>query len=415
MTTTNTHDMDDRIIKIDEDGHSSIHLTRDPKGQITIAIRDVPLPTTTSDLADSAPTFDAASQVLGSDHDGRGRVTDDGTYVFNWGGAWLSSYTDGSNTVSFTYDALGNRISRTEGGVTRDYVLNYALGLDARISVVREGGADLRYYIHTPDGSLLYSIEVSDNSRRDYHYDEMGNTLFLTDSGGDEIASYAHSPYGVPLGSTGDVDNPFTWQGQEGVIHEGDGRYYDGRDGRHYDSDSGRFISRDPVMPIDPNSNPYQYPLIVFNPQFSVGSETGELVFDPPFSGVVEPVFRDLFGPPFSSGSETGEVFTCSGSGTIGLGFDPQLLGRCLKTPNVWASIAKALEFTCSGSGTIGLGLDPLGESVLKDIFADRAAAKRESYRRYVQPLDFVWDFDESVDFDALGDLLLELVDLDCR
>ena len=239
----------------------SIDLTLDPKGQITGAIRDVPLPATAAGLPGSAHTFDAASQVSGFTYDGLGRLTDDGAHGFSWDlASRLSSVTNGSNTVSFTYDALGNRISRTEGGVTRDYVVNYALGL-ASISVVGEGGADLRYYIHTPGGSLLYSIEASDNSRRFYHYDEMGNTLFLTDSGGTVIASYAYSPYGVLLGSTGGVENSYRWQGRLGIMQEGDSGLYYIR-ARYYDSASGRFISRDPVRAIGPKRiNPYQYAL----------------------------------------------------------------------------------------------------------------------------------------------------------
>jgi len=136
--------------------------------------------------------------------------------------------------------------------------------------VEREGGNDQLYYVYTPNGSLLYSVEAADNSRRDYHYDEMGNTLFLTDSAGAVIASYAYSPYGKLLGSTGSVDNPFTWQGQFGVMKEGDSGLYYMR-ARYYDSVSARFISRDPVKSIGPRSiNPYQYaagnPMINIDP-----------------------------------------------------------------------------------------------------------------------------------------------------
>jgi hypothetical protein len=67
--------------------------------------------------------------------------------------------------------------------------------------VEREGASDLRYYIYTPGGKLLYSLEAADNSRHDYFFDENGNTLFITDTTGTVIASYAYSPFGRILAS----------------------------------------------------------------------------------------------------------------------------------------------------------------------------------------------------------------------
>ncbi|UCG58418.1 MAG: hypothetical protein JSU70_02715, partial [Phycisphaerales bacterium] len=205
-------------------------------------------------------SYDAACQVSTSTYDGMGHLTDDGTRTYTWDlASRMTSYTEDAETVTLTYDAMGQRLSRTEGGATRSYVWNYALGLSS-VSVVTEGGDDLRYYVHTPGGGLLYSIEEADNSRQDYHFDEMGNTLFLTDSAGTVIGSYAYSPYGEMLSSAGGLDNPFTWQGEYGVMDEGNGLYY--VRARYYDANTGRFISRDPIKAIDPREiNPYQYAL----------------------------------------------------------------------------------------------------------------------------------------------------------
>jgi len=107
---------------------------------------------------------------------------------------------------------------------------------------------------------LLYSIEAADNSRRDYHFDEMGNTLFVSDATTSIVASYAYTPYGKLLSNTGSIDNTVMWQGESGVLHEGNGIYY--LRTRYYDSATGRFISRDPVKSISPREvNPYQYAL----------------------------------------------------------------------------------------------------------------------------------------------------------
>jgi len=257
VATHYSYDTEDRITGITEGSISSTALTRDGIGKITGAIRNVPLePTPTASTQDLS--YDPASQVSTYTYDGMGRLTNDNTRTYTWDlASRMTSYTEDANTVTFTYDALGFRLSRTKGGTTRSYVWNYALSLPS-VSVAREGGDDLRYYIYTPGCRLLYSIEAADNSRRDYHFDETGNTLFLTDSVGAVMGSHAHSPYGEILSSTGGLDNPFTWQGQFGIMDEGNGLYYVRV--RYYDSNTSRFISRDPVESIRPESiTPYQY------------------------------------------------------------------------------------------------------------------------------------------------------------
>ena len=260
VTTTNTWDKDSRLLGIAEGTISSISLTRDPNGQITSAIRNVPLTPSARGFSSSENSFDAAAQIAGYSYDGLGRLTGANTSSFTWDlASRLKSYTAGGSSVSNTYDALDRRLSRTNGGVARSYVWNEALGI-VSISVERQGGADLRYYIHTPGGALLYSMDAATNSRRFYHYDEMGNTIAVTDDSGTVIGSYAYTPYGILTASTGALDNPFTWQGQYGVMDEGDSLYY--IRARYYDSGTGRFISRDSVRQTGPKSvNPYQYAL----------------------------------------------------------------------------------------------------------------------------------------------------------
>ena len=261
VNTTYTYDNDSRLTGLTEGAVSSIVLARDAKGQITSATRIVPETLSLTQAATKNQTFDAASQVDASSYDALGRLTDDGTRSYVWDlASRLTSYTESGNTIEFTYDALGNRLSRTESGVTRVFVWNEALGLTS-VSIEKVGGVDLRYYIHTPGGLLLYRLEAGDNTRRDYHFDEMGNTLFLSDVGGAVMAGYAYSPYGELISRSGVIENAHTWQGQLGVAHEGTSGLYYIR-ARYYDSSTGRFISRDPLKSISPREvNPYQYAL----------------------------------------------------------------------------------------------------------------------------------------------------------
>jgi len=262
ITTTYAYDEDGRLTGIAEGTLSSITLIRDGKGQITQATRDVPL--------DAEPmlrqgtqnyAYDDACQMVGSNYDAMGRLLSDGTHTCGWDlASRMTSMTTAKGEFLYTYDALGKRLARSEGGVTRNYEWNYLLGLP---SVSLEKGDSpfpvIRYYVHTPGGALLYCIEADTNARRFYHYDEMGNTLFLTDDAGVVVAAYAYDPYGIPLDSTGDVENPFTWQGRFGVMQEGDTHFYYNR-ARYYDSRMGRFLSREPLVRRGPQSvNPYQY------------------------------------------------------------------------------------------------------------------------------------------------------------
>jgi RHS repeat-associated protein len=147
--------------------------------------------------------------------------------------------------------------SSTATGAAQSLVYNYLLHLPA-LSIVRTGSTDLRYYIYFPNGTLLYSIEAADNTRHFYHFDEMGNTVLLSGDSGAMTDSYAVTPYGESADHFGTTDNPFTWQGQYGVMQEGAGLYYVRR--RHYDASATRFLSRDPLPSYDPRSaEPYAY------------------------------------------------------------------------------------------------------------------------------------------------------------
>lgn len=259
VDTFNTWDADSRLVGISEGAISNLSLTRDGNGQITTVARNIPLEPVHANSTDIY-SFDSASQVSTYTYDRMGRLTNDGTYTYIWDlASRLIGYTGNGTAVTCSYDALGRRTSRSASAASHQYVWNDALGIFS-ISVEIRAGSDFRYFIHTPGGNLLYSIEAATNARSFYHYDEMGNTIFVTDDSGTVIGSYAYSPYGELAASTGSLDNPFTWQGKFGVMDESNGLYY--KRARYYDGATGRFISRDPVESIHPQEvNPYQYAL----------------------------------------------------------------------------------------------------------------------------------------------------------
>lgn len=262
ITTSYTYDDQDQLLHIQEGSLAELTAVRDAGGQLLEVTRTAPLradPAAHADTLATTLSFDAASQVEQYTYDALGRRTADEARTYTWNlASMLTGYTEDGTTVHFSYDALGHRLTRETDGTTRAYVWNYALALPA-VSVVREDEQDLRYYVHLPGGQLLYSIEAADGARRFYHYDEAGNTLLLTDDAGAVLGSYAYTPYGRLLASTGDLDNPFTFHGQYGGMQEGTGGLYYMR-ARYYDAVSRQFISRDPAPPQHPRGmNPYQF------------------------------------------------------------------------------------------------------------------------------------------------------------
>lgn len=278
VNTTNTYDNDSRLTGIAEGTLSSISLSLDAAGQIVAANRDVPLQASAANLENIVSAYDTASQIDAFTYDAMGRLLNDGNRTLTFDlASRLKSIQEGGTTAQYTYDDLGLMTSRTLGGETRNYVWNHVLGRTS-ISIERNGSADLRYYVYTPAGQLLYGVDATGDARFFYHFDEMGNTIFITDESGAIEASYAYTPYGRLISKSGDLDNSFTWQGAFGVCDEGDDLYY--MRARFYDASIGSFLSRDPVKSIDPREiSPYQYalgnPLRYVDPEGRQGENLG--------------------------------------------------------------------------------------------------------------------------------------------
>ncbi len=89
----------------------------------------------------------------------------------------------------------------------------------------------------------------------------LGAVGYLTDDSGAVTDTYGISSYGdvITAGASNKTVNPFTWQGQWGVMQEpGTSLFY--LRFRYYDSAFARFLSRDPLFSPAPREiNSYQY------------------------------------------------------------------------------------------------------------------------------------------------------------
>ncbi|MEP7353968.1 MAG: SBBP repeat-containing protein [Acidobacteriota bacterium] len=265
VRTTQAYDANGRVNRIVSGGLANITLTRDVLGQITSAERNLPT-TPALTVGSTTSSYDAASQLAGATYDKMGRATSQNGRTYTWNlASQLTGFTANGQSTMLTYDGLAELASSTTGGVTRNYVFNHLLHYPG-LSIIRQGGSDLRYYVYLPDGQLLYSVEAS-GARHFYHFDEMGNTTFLTGDDGKVTDTYAITPFGDVADHTGSTDNPFTYQGQVGILQEAPGLYF--MRSRHYDATTARFLSRDPLVGGDPVSGtPYVY--AENNPMFNI-------------------------------------------------------------------------------------------------------------------------------------------------
>ncbi|MFH1146227.1 MAG: RHS repeat-associated core domain-containing protein [Pseudomonadota bacterium] len=186
--------------------------------------------------------------------DANGNLVSDGvnTYSYDYDNRLVQVGTLG-DTISFAYDALGRRISKTSLAGTTRYIYDgyqsvvetdasgtvkaayvYGTGIDEALTVTRNGGT---YY---------------------YHYDGLGSVVGLTDSTGAIVEQYQYDVYGQPAIYDGAgnaipqsaIGNSYMFTGRE--FDKETGIYY--YRARYYSPQLGRFLQRDPLTwaPDDP-------------------------------------------------------------------------------------------------------------------------------------------------------------------
>jgi RHS repeat-associated protein len=160
---------------------------------------------------------------------------------------------DGNEDVSFTYDALGRRLSKNDGAMVTLYICDGQRVIEEYAST-GSGFTLQRSYTHgTYYDDVLAKIEDNAGSptRAYYHQDRQFNVRGMTDSAGTIVELYAYSPYGkqVILDAQGAVRAATNHDNYYGFT----GRYLDAETGlwyfraRYFDTDLGRFTGRDPL------------------------------------------------------------------------------------------------------------------------------------------------------------------------
>ena len=205
-------------------------------GQITTyayAIGDR-LTSTTGPAGTTSYTYDAMGR----------RITMSGTPV---GGMWTYAYDgfgrlrevvkpDGVH-VTYAYDSWGDRVSKTVGYVTTRYYRGPFFFYE-----VSSGGTLIATTAFAADGSTpIWRLEGGQLFL--YHVDHLGTPILLTDLAGNVVWSARYQPFGTAEILTGIAGQPWRFPGQ----------YFDAETGlhynrqRYYDSAAGRYLVPDPI------------------------------------------------------------------------------------------------------------------------------------------------------------------------
>ncbi len=206
-------------------------------------------------------SVDAASQVnsAGFGYDTRGRRTQSQGDILAWDAA---NRLTGFNGQILSHNGLGDVITTLDTELHR-YHYNAALGGRPMVAVQNAGGGFDQYFVFSPEGTLLYLIDINDgNAVHHFDFDRVGSTMVLTNINGNVSNAYAYLPYGQVLAQLGNIEQPFTFNGQYGIRQlDSSGRYYQMR-ARIYDSHTASFLTREPLWPMIANPdllNPYQF------------------------------------------------------------------------------------------------------------------------------------------------------------
>jgi RHS repeat-associated protein len=143
--------------------------------------------------------------------------------------------------VTFGYDALGRRISRTVNGATTQFVHD-----SGRIVLELQGGNVTAIY--------SYGNSLVARNGEVVLADGLGTTRATVDGSQAVTSTLTTEAFGTPVAQWGSSANPYRFAGAWGYRDDGDaGLLHVGA--RYYDPQVGRFISRDAVL----SEHPYLY------------------------------------------------------------------------------------------------------------------------------------------------------------
>jgi RHS repeat-associated protein len=248
ITTTITYTYDPlyRLAAADYSDGGYFHYTYDAVGN---RLTETTLAGTTNYVYDIANRL---SSVNGVNYtwDDNGNLLNDGVNTYGYDNAnRLTSVVQGSNTYTYAYNGLGDRLRQTVNSVPT----NYTVDLVARLTQVLTDGTN----------SYLYGVvRIGEQQPGGWLYhlgDAIGSVRQLTDNTGIVVLSKSYQPYGEVLSGSGTGASSYGFTGEWG---DTTGLTY--LRSRYYASKSGRFLTKDPwqgypTLPLSLNNWLYAF------------------------------------------------------------------------------------------------------------------------------------------------------------
>ena len=184
-------------------------------------------------------TFDANDRLTSDTYDANGntKVSAGGSYDYDFENR-LITHTS-SVTSGFVYDGDGNRVSKTIGGVTTNYLVN-TNNHTGYAQVVEEiqGGVVTKQFTYGHD---LISQRIVGSGLSFFGYDGHGSVRQLTDATATITDTYDYDAFGSLIYRSGTTPNDYLYSGEQ--FDANLGFYY--LRARYMNPASGRFFSMD--------------------------------------------------------------------------------------------------------------------------------------------------------------------------
>lgn len=243
-TTAYRYDAMGQLTKITLPGGRTIEYVYDAAGNRTQVI-DSQLGTTNYVANELNQYLSAGGTSYTYDADGnllsKTDTTGTTTFAFNDENRLVSVSGPGV-TAAYQYNPFGIRDSLTVNGLTTRYLID-PTGLGSVFAEYNGGGLVAHYTSQLFFG--LVSRVSAGGAAAYYDFDALANTIGLTDGIGGYVNRYSYLPFGETTVVSAGVANPFTFVGQFGVQRDVAGTFDMRR--RNYDLTVGQFLSNDPI------------------------------------------------------------------------------------------------------------------------------------------------------------------------
>jgi RHS repeat-associated protein len=263
VTTSYGYDAENRLIRLlHKDGANQ---TLEEYGYTYTADSEIDSITTQNSLprlpeVKNASAADAANRIsqfgaANYSFDNLGQTTSktdaSGTTTYHWDarGRMTGASLPNGQTVSYGYDALGRRASRTANGATTSFLYD---GADVMLD--RSGDGSTVDYVNGfgIDDKLRQTKSASPSSPQYFLQDHLGSTIALTDTNGGVAERQSYESFGASSGSS---LTRYGYTGRE--TDEATGLMY--YRARWYDPQQSRFIAEDPIGFQGGDVNLYAY------------------------------------------------------------------------------------------------------------------------------------------------------------